>query len=138
MSPRPTRILRAVAAAGVVALAMASFAGAATPRSTTVDLKKTKATQAGNQVHIAGTILPRAAANPKQGSGSIAVVTIAVNGKKVTPTSLGNAIQPAPNGTFVYKAIVGLGATTYRVTFTPPFNGKWRKSAAVVTVTMSG
>jgi hypothetical protein len=138
VSRRPASLVRTFAAAGAVALAMASFAAAATPRKTTIDLRKTKTTQTGNQVHLAGTILPRAATNPKQGAGSIAVITIAVNGKKVTPTSLGNAITPAPNGTFVYKAIVGLGPATYKITFTPPFNGKWRKSTAVVTVTMTG
>jgi hypothetical protein len=138
MAPRPKTISRTIAAAGVVALVVASVAGAATPHKTSIDLSKTKTKQAGNQVHIAGTILPRGAVKLKQGSSSIEVITIAVNGKKVTPTPLGNAMQPAANGTFVYKAIVGLGPATYKVEFTPPFNGKWRKSTAMITVTMTG
>jgi hypothetical protein len=83
-------------------------------------------------------VVPRAAASPKQASGYISAVGVAVNGKKVTPTSMGNAIQPAANGTFVFKAIVAVGSTTFRFKFRPPLNGHWRVSTAVVTVTMRG
>ena len=123
----------------MLALAAAALASAGVPKKTRVDLNKTKTVQHGGQVRIAGTILPRKAAAPHPGVGQsgVSVTTIAVNGRHVTPTSLGNAIIPAANGTFVYKAVVGMGSATYEVKFLAPVPGPWRSSKADVTVTMT-